>query len=213
MTASALATLHPANTNYAPVARLDDQTLDQLFREARTQNGWLDRPVPEHLLWEAVDLAKMAPTSVNSLPMRVTFVRSQEAKQKLIPALSPGNVEKTQTAPVTAIVGHDLAFYEHLPRLFPHADARSWFVGKEAFALDAAFRNGTLQGAYLIMALRSLGLDVGPMSGFDAAKVDAAFFEGTSTRTNFLINIGYGDTSKLFPRSPRLAATEIAQIV
>jgi len=213
MTASALATLHPANTNYAPVARLDDQTLDQLFREARTQNGWLDRPVPEHLLWEAVDLAKMAPTSVNSLPMRVTFVRSQEAKQKLIPALSPGNVEKTQTAPVTAIVGHDLAFYEHLPRLFPHADARSWFVGKEAFALDAAFRNGTLQGAYLIMALRSLGLDVGPMSGFDAAKLDAEFFPDGRWQSNFIINLGYGDAAGNHPRGPRLPFAEAARIL
>lgn len=213
MTASTQALLHPANSNYTPVPRLDDQTLDQLFREARTQNGWLDRPVPEPLLWEAVDLAKMAPTSVNSLPMRVVFVRSPEAKEKLIPALAPGNVEKTRSAPVTAIVGHDLTFHEQLPRLFPHADARAWFVGKEAFAQETAYRNGTLQGAYLMLALRSLGLDIGPMSGFEAAKVDAAFFEGSNVRTNFLMNIGYGDPSKLFPRSPRLAAAEIASIV
>jgi 3-hydroxypropanoate dehydrogenase len=192
---------------------LDERALDQLFREARTHNGWLNRPVPEALLREAVELAKMGPTSANTSPMRVVFVRSEEGKARLKPALMPLNVEKTMQAPVTAIVGNDHGFPDLLPRLFPHADAKSWFVGNDAFIADTAYRNATLQGAYLLLALRSLGLDTGPMSGVDYAKVDAEFFAGTQVRTNFLINIGYGDASKLFPRSPRLAFEEIARFV
>lgn len=192
---------------------LDERALDQLFREARTHNVWLDRPVPDALLREAIDLAKMGPTSANVSPMRVVFVRSKDAKERLKPALMPLNVEKTMTAPVTAIVAYDYGFPDLLPRLLPHTDARSWFVGNDAFIADTAYRNGTLQGAYLILALRSLGLDTGPMSGIDYAKVDAEFFAGTQVHTNFLINIGYGDTSKLFPRSPRLGFDEMARIV
>ena len=192
---------------------LNDQVLDQLFREARTFNAWQDRPVSDELLAEAIDLAKMGPTSVNASPMRVVFVRSAEAKAKLKPALMDGNVEKTMSAPVTAIIGHDLELYEALPKLFPHADARSWFVGNDAFIETTAFRNGTLQGAYLIMALRSLGLDSGAMSGFDNALVDQTFFAGTKVRSNFLLNIGYGSQKNLFPRSPRFDFGEIAKIV
>jgi 3-hydroxypropanoate dehydrogenase len=189
---------------------LDDDALDLLFRQARTHNGWQDRPVADDLLRQAVEIAKMGPTSANCSPMRVVFVRSPAGKERLEPALSAGNVEKTIAAPATAIVAYDLAFHELLPRLFPHADARAWFSGNNALVAETAFRNGTLQGAYLMLALRSIGLDVGPMSGFDREKVDAAFFAGTSIRSNFLCNIGYGDPSKRFPRSPRLAAEEIA---
>jgi 3-hydroxypropanoate dehydrogenase len=192
---------------------LNDHVLDQLFREARTFNAWQDRPVSDELLAEAIDLAKMGPTSVNASPMRVVFVRSPEAKAKLKPALMEGNVEKTMSAPVTAIIAHDLAFYEALPKLFPHADARSWFAGNDAFAEITAFRNGTLQGAYLILALRSLGLDSGAMSGFDNALVDQTFFAGTKVTSNFLLNIGYGSQKNLFPRSPRFDFGEIAKIV
>ena len=192
---------------------LIDHVLDQLFREARTFNAWQDRPVSDELLAEAIDLAKMGPTSVNASPMRVVFVRSPEAKAKLKPALMEGNVEKTMSAPVTAIIAHDLAFYEALPKLFPHADARSWFAGNDAFAEITAFRNGTLQGAYLILALRSLGLDSGAMSGFDNALVDQTFFAGTKVTSNFLLNIGYGSQKNLFPRSPRFDFGEIAKIV
>lgn len=192
-------------------ARLDDAALDLLFRNARTHNGWLDQPVPEALLREAVEIAKMGPTSANISPMRIVFVRSTEAKEKLRDALAPGNVEKTMSAPVTAIVGYDKDAFELLPRLFPHADARAWFAGNEAFATDTAYRNGTMQVAYLLLALRALGLDTGPMTGFDADKVDAAFFAGTKVRSNVLVNIGYGDAAKLFPRSPRLAFDEIAR--
>jgi 3-hydroxypropanoate dehydrogenase len=190
---------------------LSESALDQLFRAARTHNEWQDRPVPEGLLREAVDLAKMAPTSANTSPMRVVFVRSRAGKERLKPALAPGNLEKTMSAPVTAIIGQDLAFYDQLPRLFPHADARAWFVGNDALINVTAFRNSSLQGAYLMLALRAVGLDVGGMSGFDNAKVDAEFFAGTQTRSNFLCNIGYGEPAKLFPRSPRLDFDEIAQ--
>ena len=191
--------------------RLSAAALDQLFREARTHNGWLDRPVPHDLLEEAVELAKLGPTAVNASPFRVVFVESAEAKARLKPALSPGNVDKTMSAPVTAIVAHDLAFYDHLPRLFPHMDARPMFADNEAVAEATASQNGTLQLAYLILALRAVGLDTGPMGGFDKDKVDAEFFAGTTIRSNVLVNIGYGDHSKLFPRSPRLAFDEIAR--
>jgi 3-hydroxypropanoate dehydrogenase len=190
---------------------LNDNALDQVFRAARTHNGWQDRPVPEALLQQAVDLAKMGPTSANISPMRIVFVRSSAGKERLRPALAPGNLEKTMAAPVTAIIAHDLAFYEKLPRLFPHADARAWFVGNDELINVSAFRNSSLQGAYLMLALRAVGLDVGGMSGFDNAKVDAEFFAGTEIRSNFLCNIGYGDHAKLFARSPRLDFEEIAQ--
>ncbi len=187
---------------------LDDKALDLLFREARTQNKWQDRPVPDAKLEEIYNLLKMAPTSANSSPARFVFVRTPEGKAKLKPALSAGNMEKTMTAPVTAIVAHDVEFYEKLPFLFPHADARAWFAGSKAFAETSAFRNGTLQGAYLMLAARAVGLDVGAMSGFDNAKVDEAFFAGTTWKSNFLVNIGFGDPSGLFPRSPRLSFDE-----
>jgi len=191
---------------------LDDAALDQLFRTARTHNKWLDRPVPDSLIRQLYDLLKMGPTSANSCPGRFVFIRTPEGKAKLKPALSPGNVEKTMAAPVVVIVAYDLRFYDHLPRLFPHApDAKDWFTGSPAFAEQTAFRNSSLQGAYLIMAARALGLDAGPMSGFDAAKVDEAFFAGTSWRSNFLVNLGYGDPSALFPRNPRLEFEEAAR--
>jgi 3-hydroxypropanoate dehydrogenase len=187
---------------------LDDRALDQLFREARTQNKWQDRPVPDATLEQVYNLLKWAPTSANSSPARFVFIRTAEGKAKLKQALSPGNLEKTMTAPVTVIVAHDVEFYEKLPFLFPHADARSWFAGNPAFAETSAFRNGTLQGAYLMMAARSVGLDVGAMSGFDNAKVDELFLAGTSWKSNFLVNLGYGDPAGLFPRSPRLSFDE-----
>jgi 3-hydroxypropanoate dehydrogenase len=154
----------------------------------------------------------MAPTSANCSPARIVFVRSGEAKARLRATLAPGNVDKTMAAPVTAIVAHDLEFHEQLPRLFPHADARSWFAGNDELIRTTAFRNGTLQGAYLVLAARAVGLDCGPMSGFDAAALDAAFFPGTSWRSNFLCNLGYGDPTGLFPRSPRLAFEEACRL-
>jgi 3-hydroxypropanoate dehydrogenase len=196
---------------FSPRQGLDAQAIDLLFREARTHNGWLDHPVPDVLLTEAVDIMKLAPTAVNASPLRIVFVRSPEAKSKLKEALATGNVEKTMSAPVTALLGYDRSFYDHLPRLFPHADAKAWFVGNEPFANDTAYKNGTLQAAYFLLALRSLGLDAGPMGGFDADKTDAAFFADTNIRSNILVNIGYGDASKLYPRSPRFACEEIAR--
>jgi 3-hydroxypropanoate dehydrogenase len=192
---------------------IDAPALDQLFRDARTFNAWHDKPVSDELLAQAVDLAKMAPTSVNCSPLRLVFVRSADAKAKLKPALAEANVEKTMAAPVTAIVAHDLEFYDALPRLFPHMDAKPWFSGNAAFAEATAVRNGTLQGAYLLLALRAVGLDTGPMSGFDNGLVDEAFFAGTKVKSNFLINIGYGSQEKLFPRSPRFDFAEIAKIL
>lgn len=193
--------------------QLPPDVLAQLFTAARTHNGWLDREVPDSLLELALDYAKWGPTSANCSPMRVVFVRSPEAKARLAPALSPGNHDKTLAAPATAIVGYDLDFPEHLPFLYPAADARSWFVGNDALIRDTAFRNGSLQGAYLILALRAVGLDTGPMSGFDNAKVDAEFFAGTKIKSNFLINVGYGDTAKLYPRGPRFAFEDMAKIL
>jgi 3-hydroxypropanoate dehydrogenase len=187
--------------------------LEQIFTKARTHSIWLPEPVGDDLLLHIYDLMKMGPTSANSCPARILFVRSKEAKEKLAPCLSPGNVEKTMSAPVTAIVAQDLQFYEKLPVLYPFADARSWFAGKPAFIESTAFRNSSLQGAYFIIAARSLGLDCGPMSGFDNAKVDAAFFEGTSWKSNFLCNLGYGDPSKLHPRAPRLKFEEACKVV
>jgi len=184
--------------------QLDQTGQDLLFGQARTYSTFQDRPVPDDLLRQAWDLARMGPTSVNCQPARILFLRSAAAKARLKPALAPGNVDKTMAAPVTAIISHDMAFYDKLPELFPHADARSWFLGNDAMIQGTANRNGTLQGGYLILALRALGLDCGPMSGFDNAKVDAEFFAGTTVKSNFLLNIGYGDAAGLYPRGPRL---------
>ncbi|MEI2456687.1 MULTISPECIES: malonic semialdehyde reductase [Lysobacter] len=190
---------------------LTDDALDQLFRTARTHNE-LGGEVSDETLRQLYDLVKWAPTSANGSPARFVFVKSAQAKEKLRPALSEGNLAKTLAAPVTVIVGHDLEFYEKLPYLFPHADARSWFAGNDESIRTTAFRNGSLQGAYLILAARALGLDTGPMSGFDNAKVDEAFFAGTQIKSNFLINLGVGQPEKLFPRSPRLPFDEAARI-
>ena len=185
------------------MTRIDEAGLDLLFRTARTQNGWLPKPVSEAQLREIHDLAKMGPTSANCAPLRIVFVATAEAKRRLAPALSPGNLDKVMAAPVTAILGHDLAFYEHLPRLFPHnPTARSWFEGKP-HAEATAFRNSTLQGAYFMLAARAVGLDCGPMSGFDAAKVDAEFLADRGWKSNFLINLGHGDPQAEKPRGPR----------
>ena len=192
---------------------LSEAALDQLFREARTFNAWLPKEVSDEQLHQLYELAKFGPTSANSSPMRVVFVKSKAAKEKLAPFLSEGNRAKTMAAPVTAIIAQDHEFYEKLPQLFPHADARSWFAGNQPAIDTTAFRNATLQGAYVIIAARALGLDCGAMSGFDNAGVDAAFFAGTPVRSNFLINIGYGDASRdLFPRSPRLTFDEACRI-
>jgi len=192
---------------------IDSQALDTLFREARTHSAWLPKPVPDELLKSAYDLFKFGPTSANGSPGRVVFVKSAEAKERLRPALAPGNVEKTMSAPVTAILAYDLEYYEKLPKLFPQVDARSWFVNMPKEKIEEhAFRNGSLEGAYLILAARALGLDCGPMSGFDQAKTDAAFFPDGKWKSNFLCNIGYGDDTKLFPRNPRLDFEEACRI-
>jgi 3-hydroxypropanoate dehydrogenase len=192
---------------------LDAGALDVLFREARTHNGWTDQPVTDDDLRAIFDLMKFGPTSANCSPARFVFVRSPEAKEKLKPALSAGNLAKTLAAPVTAIVATDPKFYDHLPKLFPHADARAWFVSSEALAEETAFRNSTLQGAYFILAARALGIDTGPMSGFDKAKVDEAFFADKVWKSNFLINLGHGDAAKVLGRSPRFAFAEACEIV
>jgi 3-hydroxypropanoate dehydrogenase len=193
--------------------QLDDPGLDILFREARTHNGWLDKPVSDTLIRQIYDLMKWAPTSANSSPARFVFVRSPAAKERLLAAMSPGNVEKTRTAPVTVIIAYDTEFHEKLAKLFPHEDARSWFAGNQPLIDTTAFRNGTLQGGYLILAARALGLDAGPMSGFDNAKVDREFFPDGKIKSNFVVNLGYGDPAKLFPRNPRLTFEEAAQIL
>lgn len=192
---------------------LDAAVLDQLFDDARTHNKWQDRDVPDQLLHSLIDHMKMAPTSANCSPARIIFVRSRDAKLRLEPMLDEGNRAKTMAAPVTAIIGYDLDFYEHLPKLFPHTNARAWFAGNEKKIADTAFRNGSLQGGYLIIAARALGLDCGPMSGFDNAAVDAEFFKGTKVRSNFLCSLGYGDPSGLRPRSPRFSFDEMAKIL
>jgi 3-hydroxypropanoate dehydrogenase len=186
--------------------------LDTLFRNARTFSHFLDLPVSDGTLQEIYDLLKWAPTTGNSSPGRFVFVRTAEAKARLQPTLAPGNVDKTMAAPVTVIVAHDLEFYENLPRLFPHTDARSWFAGKPDHIATSAFRNGSLEGAYFILAARAVGLDCGPMSGFDNAKVDAAFFPDGRWKSNFLINLGYGDKASLHPRNPRLDFGEACRI-
>jgi nitroreductase len=194
-------------------AKIDAHALDQIFREARTHNAWLPKRVPVGALREAYDLARFGPTSANSSPARFVFLESEAAKARLLPALAPLNVEKTKAAPVTAIVAWDIEFYEKLPELFPHADMRSFFVGNQKFAEESAFRNGSLQGGYFILAARAVGLDCGPMSGFDAAKVNAEFFPDGKWKVNFLCNLGYGDKSKLFPRSPRLKFEEACRVL
>jgi 3-hydroxypropanoate dehydrogenase len=191
---------------------IDAAALAQIFTGARTHNVFLDKPVSDELLEKAIELAKMGPTSANQSPMRVLFLRSHAAKERLRPVLAPGNLEKTMKAPVVAITAYDEEFYEHLPFLMPHVDAKSWFSGDPVKAARSAFQNGTLQVAYLLIALRALGLDTGPMTGFDNAKVDAEFFPEGRVKSNVLINIGYGDAEKLFPRSPRLSFDQMAKI-
>jgi 3-hydroxypropanoate dehydrogenase len=193
---------------------VSSEALATLFHQARTHNAWLPQPVSDDLLRQIYDLMKWGPTSANSLPARFVFLRTKEAKERLRPALSPLNVDKTLQAPVTAIVAYDLKFYEHLPRLFPmKPDMKNMFSSSAALAETTAFRNGSLQGGYFILAARALGLDCGPMSGFDNAKVDAEFFPSSSVKSNFLCNLGYGDHSKLFPRSPRLEFEEACQLL
>jgi len=193
---------------------LSQAALDTIFMAARTHSHWRDTPVSDATLTELHALMKMGPTSANCSPARLVFVKSDAAKQKLKPHLVEGNRDKTMAAPVCVIIGYDLTFYEKMPQLFPHfPGAKEWFTGSQAQIEENAFRNGTLQGAYLIIAARALGLDCGPMSGFDAAGVDAAFFDGTPIKSNFLCNIGYGDAARLHPRAPRFAFDDVAQIV
>lgn len=193
---------------------LDDRALDQLFREARTYPAWTDRPVTAEQIRALYDLLKWGPTSMNGLPARFVFLGTPEAKERLRPALMAGNVDKVMTAPVTVIVAHDLDFHERLPELFPHmAGARELFARDPRLAEETAFRNATLQGAYLILAARALGLDVGPMSGFDNAAVDREFFPDSRVRSNFLANIGHGDDAALYPRGPRPEFSEVAEIL
>jgi 3-hydroxypropanoate dehydrogenase len=186
------------------------EALATLFAEARTFTRWQNRPVLEEAIEAALALAQLGPTSANCQPMRLVLARSAEAKERLLACVSSGNYDKVRTAPVTAIVAYDREFYEHLPQLYPHTDARGWFTSDEELALETAFRNGSLQGAYLILALRAQGLDCGPMSGFDGAKVDAAFFSDGRYRSNFLLNVGYGEPAGMRPRLPRLGFAEVA---
>ncbi len=192
---------------------LDTAALDLLFREARTYNGWLPKPVSDEQLHAIYDLCKWGPTSANSCPMRILFLRSDEAKARLLPTLAPNNVEKSRTAPVVAVIAYDVEFYEKLPELYPAVDARVWFVGKPEAIQATAFRNSSLQGGYFILAARSQGLDCGPMSGFDANKVDAEFFPDGKWKVNFICNLGYGDDSTLYPRNPRLMFDEACKIL
>jgi len=193
---------------------VSNEGLNLLFRAARTHNVWLDKPVDDALLRQVYDLAKLGPTSANMCPMRVVFVKSKAGKEKLKPALDRGNVDKTMSAPVTAVIGMDIHFYEKLPTLFPHADAKAWFKDLPENVLEyITLRNSSLQGAYFMLAARALGLDCGPMSGFNNQKVDEAFFAGTTVKSNFLCNLGHGDASRLFPRSPRLSFEEACKLV
>jgi 3-hydroxypropanoate dehydrogenase len=192
---------------------LDAAALAQLFTEARTHNAFRNVPVPDSLLRRALDLAKMGPTAANQQPLRVLFLRSTHAKERLRPALMPGNVAKTMAAPVVALLGHDNEFYEHLPFLFPHVDAKSWFAGKPQLAARSAAQNGTLQIGYFILALRAVGLDAGPMTGFEPAMVEEEFFPNGRVKADVLVNIGYGDDARLFPRSPRLSFEQMAAVL
>ena len=192
----------------------DQSTLDLIFRKARTHTAWQSQPVDDALLHQAYELAKFGPTSANMCPMRVVFVKSKAAKEKLKPCLQEGNVGKTMAAPVTAIIGMDIHFFDQLPKLSPHVDAKAWFKDLPENILEViALRNSSLQGGYFMLAARAVGLDCGPMSGFDNAKVDAAFFAGTTVKSNFLCNLGHGDPSKLHPRAPRLTFAEACQVV
>src|SRR5215469_3540647 len=196
------------------LSQLDESSLDLIFRVAQSHNGWLDKPVNDATLHALYDLAKLGPTSLNTCPARFVFVRSREAKERLRPALSPGNVDKTLAAPVTAIIGYDEQFYEHMGFLFPERQGvRERFAANPVNAHETAFRNGTLQGAYLIIAARAMGLDTGPMSGFDNARVDAEFFTGTHFKSNFLCNLGYGDAAKVRERLPRFDFESVCQIL
>ena len=193
---------------------LDEDALDTLFRKARSYNAWQDRPVSDETLHRLYDLLKWGPTSANCQPARFLFLKSREAKERLKPHLMSGNVEKAMTAPVVAIIGYDTRFYERLPQLFPHnPDAQSWFTSSPELAEETAFRNSTLQGAYLIMAARALGLDCGPMSGFDPEGVNRSFFPDGRVKVNFLCCLGYGSERNLFPRSPRLSFEEACTIL
>ena len=192
---------------------ISKEALDQIFNDARTHNEWLNQAVTDETLHRLYELFKWAPTSANGSPARVVFVKTSEARAKLLSTVAPGNIDKTKTAPITAIIAHDMEFYEKLPKLFPQADARSWFVGNTTLIESTVFRNSSLQGAYLILAARALGLDCGPMSGFNNAKLDELFFEGTKWKSNFICNLGYGDSAKLMPRNPRLSFDEACRIV
>lgn len=192
---------------------VDQSAINKIFLNARTHSFWQDKEISDELLKEIYDLAKMGPTSANCSPLRVIFIKSALEKEKLKPCLAEGNVEKTMSAPVVAILGYDMEFYEKLSFLFPHADAKSWFTGSQQLIETTAFRNGTLQAAYFILAARSLGIDCGPMSGFDNKSVDQLFFSQTSFKSNFLCNLGYGVSEKLFPRSPRLDFTQACKVL
>lgn len=203
------------STDIATSTTISTAALDALFLQARTYSYWRPEPVADEQLVRLYDLAKMAPTSVNSSPLRVVFLRTPEAKARLLPALDAGNVSKVEAAPVTAILAYDRRFHDHLPALFPHVDAKAWFVGNEPLQEETAMRNSSIQGGYFILAARALGLDVGPLSGFDNDKVDHIFFADRDHhyRSNFLCNLGYGDTDKLRPRGPRLAFSEACSLL
>ncbi|MGH8830882.1 MAG: malonic semialdehyde reductase [Polaromonas sp.] len=193
--------------------KITQESLDQLFFKARTANGFLDKPVPVALLQQVYDIAKMGATSMNTQPARYVFLATRESRQRLLPALSPGNLDKTNIAPVTVIVATDTKFYEHMPQVWHKPGAREMFEGNKALAEGTAIRNGTLGGAYFMMAARAMGLDCGPMSGFDMAKVNAEFFPDGRWQANFLINLGYGDDSKLFDRNPRLSFEQACSVL
>jgi 3-hydroxypropanoate dehydrogenase len=195
------------------MAQISQDSLNQIFHNARTHNAWQDKPVTDEILHQIYDSMKWGPTSANTSPGRIVFVQSASAKEKLLGCVAPGNLEKVKAAPVTAIIAEDMEFYEKLPKLFPQTDAKSWFTGNKDLIEKTAFRNSTLQGAYFLIAARAHGLDCGPMSGFDNAKLDAAFFSGTTWRSNFICNLGYGDHAKLFPRNPRLSFEEACKIL
>jgi 3-hydroxypropanoate dehydrogenase len=198
------------NTNKATIR---EEALNQLFHGARTHSAWLNRPIPVELLRKAYDLARLGPTSANGSPARFVFLTTPSAKARLQPTLAPGNVEKTMAAPATVIVAWDTEFHEKLPRLFPQFDMRSYFAGNQALIHETAFRNSSLQAAYFILAARALGLDCGPMSGFDADKLNAEFFPDGKWKVNLLCNVGFGDESKLFPRNPRLEFEEASVVL
>jgi 3-hydroxypropanoate dehydrogenase len=203
----------PAAVSAQARTAVSNDCIDQILREARTHNVWLSQPVPSELLRQAYDLATFGPTSANTTPARYVFLTTPQAKERLRPALAPGNVDKTMAAPVTVIISWDTEFYEKLPKLFPHKDMRSVFLGKPDLIEATAFRNSSLEGGYFILAARALGLDCGPMSGFDAAKVNAEFFPDGKWKSNFLCNVGYGDQTKLLPRSPRLPFDEACLVL